>query len=133
MAPLPTDPQPILLLVEDEPDTADLVKMIMMDEGYLVVHVADGQEALDKIAMMPIPTVAVLDIQLPHVDGITILKTIRSIYEWQTVPVVMLTAVADAEYVRTVSALNVQGYLLKPFKRESLVRKIEHARTLARP
>jgi ActR/RegA family two-component response regulator len=49
----PAVDQPILLLVEDEPDTADLVALIMKERGFLVVHAADGQDAMDKIALMP--------------------------------------------------------------------------------
>lgn len=63
--------QPILL-VEDEPDTAALVTLILQEKGYPVVHAADGQDALNKIASMPPPSLVLLDIQLPHVDGVTI-------------------------------------------------------------
>lgn len=120
--------QPFLLLVEDEQDTADLVTLIMKEQGYQVSHAADGSAALEKIALMPPPSLVVLDIQLPHVDGITVLETIRDTPDWQDVPVVMLTAVADADRIRKVRALAVQDYVLKPFKRETLLRYVEQAR-----
>lgn len=120
--------QPFLLLVEDEQDTADLVTLIMKEQGYQVSHAADGSAALEKIALMPPPSLVVLDIQLPHVDGITVLETIRATPDWQDVPVVMLTAVADADRIRKVRALAVQDYVLKPFKRETLLRYVEQAR-----
>ena len=120
--------QPFLLLVEDEQDTADLVTLIMKERGYQVSHAADGSAALEKIALMPPPSLVVLDIQLPHVDGITVLETIRATPDWQDVPVVMLTAVADADRIRKVRALAVQDYVLKPLKRETLLRYVEQAR-----
>ena len=125
----PSATQPLLLLIEDEPDTADLVTLIVKDVGYQVVHAADGSEALEKIALMPPPSLVLLDIQLPHVDGVTILETIRNTPDWQGVPVVMLTAVADQHCISKVASLKVQEYVLKPFKRDTLVKYVERART----
>ena len=128
MSTQPSEAQPSLLLVEDEQDTADLVTLIMKERGYQVSHAADGSAALEKIALMPPPSLVMLDIQLPHVDGIAVLETIRATPDWQDVPVVMLTAVADADRIRKVRALAVQDYVLKPFKQETLLRYVEQAR-----
>lgn len=124
----PSENKPLLLLIEDEQATADLVRLIMEEEGYNVRHTADGHEALEQIALMPPPSLVLLDIQLPHVDGITILETIRATPDWQNVPVIMLTAVADQEHVSKVRALAVQDYVLKPFRRETLLRSMDQAR-----
>ncbi|MBL8075219.1 MAG: response regulator [Nitrospira sp.] len=125
---------PPILVVEDELDTANLVKLILKENGYQVVHAADGQEALDKIASMSIPSLVLLDIQLPHVDGVTILETIRATPDWQDVPVILLTAVVDPLCIRKAVSIKVQDYMLKPFKRDSLLRCIERALIpLARP
>lgn len=130
----PSGNKPPLLLVEDEPDTASLVKLIMEGKGYEVLHAATGSEALDKIALMPPPSLVLLDIQLPDVDGITILETIRATPDWQNVPVIMLTAVSDEQQIRKVLSLTVQGYVLKPFRRETLLRSVDQShRTPARP
>ncbi len=125
--------QPILV-VEDEPDTAELVKLILQEKGYQVVHAADGQDALDKIASMPPPSLVLLDIQLPLVDGITILEMIRATPDWQDVPVVLLTAVVDPLCIRQAVSIKVQDYVLKPFTRDDLLRSVERTLTpLARP
>jgi len=123
-----TNNKPVMLLVEDEQDTADLVMLIMKERGYHVSHAPDGAAALEKIALMPPPSLVVLDIQLPHVDGITVLETIRATPEWQNVPVIMLTAVADRERVGKVRSLSVQDYVVKPFRRETLLRYVDQAR-----
>ena len=125
----PSKNKPPLLLVEDEPDTASLVKLIMEGKGYEVLHAATGSEALDKIALMPPPSLVLLDIQLPDVDGITILETIRATPDWRDVPVIMLTAVSGEQRIRKVLSLNVQGYVLKPFKRETLMSTVERCQT----
>jgi CheY-like chemotaxis protein len=130
----PSGKKPLLLLVEDEPDTASLVTLIMEAKGYQVLHTPDGAEALEKIALMPPPSLTLLDIQLPNVDGVTILETIRATPDWQDVPVIMLTAVSEEQRIRKVLSLTVQGYVLKPFKQETLVSCVEQARMrLPRP
>jgi CheY-like chemotaxis protein len=130
----PSGKKPLLLLVEDESDTARLVKLIMEGKGYQVLHTPDGAEALEKIALMPPPSLILLDIQLPNVDGITILETVRATPDWQDVPVIMLTAVSEEQRIRKVLSLTVQGYVLKPFKQETLVSCVEQARVpLPRP
>jgi DNA-binding response OmpR family regulator len=125
---------PLVLLVEDEQDTADLVTLIMKERGYQVLHAADGSVALEKIALMSPPSLVMLDIQLPHVDGITILETIRATPDWEHVPVIMLTGVADQDKIRKVHALRIQDYVLKPFRRETLLRSVNQShKTSARP
>lgn len=125
---------PLVLLVEDEQDTADLVTLIMKERGYQVLHAADGSVALEKVALMPPPSLVLLDIQLPDVDGITILETIHATPNWENVPVIMLTGVASQDAFRKVRALRVQDYVLKPFKRETLLRSVNQSRkTPARP
>ncbi|MBX3319399.1 MAG: response regulator [Nitrospira sp.] len=129
MSTRPSETRPSILLVEDEPDTADLVKLIMEQEGYQVLHAADGQDALEKVASIPLPSLVLLDIQLPHVDGIAVLETIRAIPDWRDVPVVLMTAVVDPLCIRQAVSLKVQEYLIKPFKRDTLVRYVERALT----
>lgn len=65
-----------------------------------------------------------LDIQLPHVDGVSILCTIRSTPGWKDVPVVMLTADANEQDVRRALVLGAKDYILKPFKRDTLVARL---------
>ena len=117
--------KPTLLHVEDEEDTANLVRLIMEAKGYHVVRAVDGREAQHLICSMAPPTLVLLDIQLPHVNGVKVLDTIRATPDWDNVPVVMLTAVADEQNVREVFSLNVTDYVVKPFKPESLVAYLE--------
>lgn len=106
------DKSPVLL-VEDEQDTAGLVKLIMEGNGYQVLHTADGSEALDTIASTPPPSVILLDIQLPNVDGVATLETIRGTPDRQNLPVILSTAVSDEHRIRKVLFLNVQKLCAK--------------------
>jgi DNA-binding response OmpR family regulator len=125
--------KPPLFLVEDEEDTANLVKLIMEEQGYQVVRAADGREAQEMIVLMPPPSLILLDIQLPHVDGVNVLRTIRATPDWQNVSVVMLTADANEQDVRLALALGAKDYILKPFKRDVLVARLQRYSTSSVP
>ncbi len=122
--------KPTLFLVEDEDDTADLVKLIMEEEGYQVIRAADGRQALKLIDSSPPPSLVLLDMQLPFADGVKLLKHIRQTPSpWKKVPVVMLTADSCARDVRESLTLGAKDYILKPFKREALVARLRQFRT----
>jgi DNA-binding response OmpR family regulator len=116
--------KPILFMVEDDEDTTNLIKLIMEQEGFLVVHAADGRQALERIDNMPPPDVILMDIQIPHVSGLSVLGTIKTKPEWNPIPVVMLTADSAQTDVRRAMELGVQDYILKPFKRDVLVARL---------
>ena len=117
--------KPILLMVEDEEDTANLIKLIMEEEGFGVVHAIDGRQALEQIDNMPPPDVVLMDIQIPHASGLSVLGIIRTKPEWNGIPVVMLTADSAQTEVRRAMELGVQDYIVKPFKREVLVSRLQ--------
>lgn len=112
-------------MVEDEEDTANLIKLIMEEEGFGVIHATDGRQALEQIDDMPPPDVVLMDIQIPHVNGLSVLGIIRTKPEWNAIPVVMLTADSAQAEVRRAMDLRVQDYILKPFKREVLVTRLQ--------
>jgi len=123
--------KPLLLLVEDEEDTAILVKLIMESEGYDVVHAEDGQMALTLIDTLEPPSLVLLDVQLPHADGVTLLEAMRARPDWRSVPVVMLTADGDQRVVLSALALGAKDYILKPFVPDTLISRLRRFRIAA--
>lgn len=116
---------PTLFVVEDEPDTAALLKMIMEEEGYEILHASDGKQAQVQIDALPPPALVLLDIGLPHVNGLELLAQMRKKSTWARVPVVMLTAAADQTQICKAVVAGASAYILKPFKRDSLLAKLE--------
>lgn len=116
--------KPILFLVEDEEDTATLIRMIMEEEGYDVIHARDGKEAQRKIDALPPPALVLLDMGLPHVHGLELLAQIRKKSTWTEVSVVMLTADGDQSRICKAIMAGASDYILKPFKRESLLARL---------
>lgn len=120
--------KPILFLVEDEEDTAILIRMIMEEEGYDAIHASDGKQAQLKIDALPPPALVLLDMGLPHVHGLELLAQIRKKPTWKGVPVVMLTADGDQTHICKAIMAGASDYLLKPFKRESLLARLARFR-----
>jgi DNA-binding response OmpR family regulator len=81
-----------VLVVEDEQDTADLLKRILGREGFSVLHASDGRLATTLIETIRPPSLVLLDLVIPYVNGFELLGVIRRHPDWQGVPVIMLSA-----------------------------------------
>src|SRR5262245_23735214 len=83
-----------VLVVEDDPDIAELVARYLDKAGFASEREVSGREALQKIAAKP-PDVLVLDLMLPHVDGLEICRRLRADEKTAGIPIIMLTARGD--------------------------------------
>lgn len=111
-----------ILVVDDEEDILDLITFGLKKEGYRVVGSKNGQEAL-QLALQEKPDLVVLDIMLPGLSGIEVLKRLKYQRQTQAIPVLMLTAKAE-EVDRVLGLeLGADDYVTKPFSvREVLLR-----------
>jgi CheY-like chemotaxis protein len=121
-----------LLYVEDDPDHAELVLRTLERSGKRagVVHVEDGAAALEYLARVaraevPKPRVILLDLRLPKVDGIDVLRVVKGSPELSAIPVVVLTTSANSQDLSRAYACNVNSYLVKPGDFGSLDAMIE--------
>lgn len=117
------EPSAPILLVEDNPQDVELTLRAFRKRKFSnPIHVArDGEEALDYIhdrgplaGKAPIPTVILLDIRLPKVDGIEVLRQVKAHPIYRTVPVVMLTTSQEDTDIRSCYELGVNSYIVKP-------------------
>jgi len=112
-------PQPILL-VEDNPVDLDLTQRAFARRrfGNPVQVARDGEEALAWIgrweAGEPLPAVILLDIKLPRVNGLEVLRRLKSHGRFRTIPVVMLTSSSENTDLRTAYELGANSYIVKP-------------------
>lgn len=111
----------IILLVEDNPDDEELTLRALQKNNILnEVRVArDGQEALDyffgaNAANNPEPSIVLLDLKLPKVDGLEVLRRIRGDERTRTQPVVILTSSKEEQDLLTGYRLGVNSYIRKP-------------------
>jgi DNA-binding response OmpR family regulator len=112
---------PTILVVEDESSIASFVSLYLKNAGYVVKTAATGAEALAEAASVS-PTLVVLDLMLPDIDGIEVCKRLR---QHSDVPILMLTA--RDEDVDKIIGLEVgaDDYLTKPFNPRELVARIK--------
>jgi DNA-binding response OmpR family regulator len=114
-------PTPPILVVEDEPRVAGLIRLYLEHAGYAVETAVDGREALARARSEPAPRLIVLDVMLPHVDGFEVCRRLR---EESDVPIIVVTArVAEADRIEGLE-LGADDYLTKPFSPRELVARV---------
>ena len=118
-------PKTQILVVEDNPDEAQIVRMILEPEGYEVTLAADGQEGLEKMRALK-PDLIILDVMMPVLSGFAMCAQLRQEPQYQGIPVILLTAVAqhvrDTKYpLDGILRADVEEYLEKPIDPAALV------------
>jgi len=112
-----------ILIVEDDPDIAELVGRYLDKAGFITERVASGREALTAIAARP-PELLVLDLMLPHVDGLEVCRVLRANETTAAIPIIMLTARAEESERIVGLELGADDYLAKPFSPNELVARV---------
>lgn len=117
-------PKPKILLVDDEEYIVELVKFNLEKEGFFVIPAYDGQEALNMVKNH-MPDLIILDIMIPIIDGFEVCKTLKSDENFNSIPIIMLTA--KGEEFDTVFGLELgaDDYIKKPFSPRELVARIK--------
>ena len=112
-----------ILIVEDDPDIAELVAHYLDKAGFTTERIVSGRDALAAIAAK-LPDLVVLDLMLPQVDGLEICRTVRSDEKTAAIPIIMLTARADESDRIVGLELGADDYLAKPFSPNELVARV---------
>ncbi|HTC95930.1 MAG TPA: response regulator [Terriglobales bacterium] len=112
-----------ILLVEDNLMIRELVREILEIAGYEVVEACDGNEAL-RMTAETLPSLVLLDIQLPGLDGFTVLHHLRRDTRFNKIPVIALTAYALHSDRQRILEAGFDCYMTKPINRASLLENI---------
>lgn len=110
-----------ILIVDDDKNICELVRLYLEKEGYMTDIAYDGRQALDIFTANP-PMAVILDIMLPVVDGIEVLKEIRRM---GNIPVIMLTAKGETFDKVLGLELGADDYIVKPFEPKELVARVK--------
>jgi DNA-binding response OmpR family regulator len=109
-----------ILIADDEADIRNLIKISLEENGYTVLSAQNGKEALDLLLSEDIH-LAILDVMMPIMDGFNLLRKIR---EYNTIPVIMLTARTDDMDKVLGLGLGADDYLSKPFSISELIARV---------
>ncbi len=119
---------PLIVIVEDDKSTLELLSLYLTNEGYRVAHVYNGADAIARIRELK-PFAIILDIMLPQKDGWEILQEIKSDDEIKDIPVIIYSIVDNKDLG---FALGASDYLVKPIDRNLLVKRINELSMRAR-
>ena len=113
-----------ILIADDESSVTELVRMTLEDEHVRVVVAADGVTAV-ALASEILPSLILLDVNMPGWDGIEVCRRLRADGRFAATPIVMLTAAARAEDVRRGLEAGATEYLTKPFSPVRLLTRVD--------
>ncbi|WP_372395445.1 response regulator [Azospirillum sp. HJ39] len=115
-----------ILSVDDSASMRQMVKLTLSSAGYQVVEAADGREALAK-AKTGSFNLVLTDLNMPNMDGLTLIRELRTLAAYRGIPIVFLTTESDAGKKAEAKAAGATAWIVKPFQPDqllSVVRKI---------
>ena len=113
-----------ILAVDDSGSLRQMVVFSLKAAGYQVVEAVDGQDGLDK-AKSGTYDLILTDQNMPRMDGLTLIRSLRSLPSYQSIPILMLTTEASAEMKAKGRAAGANGWLVKPFDPQRLVEVVK--------
>jgi len=114
-----------ILVVDDNPDTVTLVKTLLEANGYGVQTAYNGLEVFSRLEEQK-PDLIFLDIMMPQMDGMAVLKRLKGTAETSSIPVIMLTAKVQYEDMIESYELGADYYIFKPFTNTQLIKGINY-------
>ena len=114
----------MILVVDDEPHIAQILKFTLEKAGYHVRTAENGQEALEKIQELE-PNLVILDVMMPVMDGYEVCRKMREDFKMSQIPVIMLSA--KGELPERVKGLEggANDYLIKPYSNDELLLRVK--------
>lgn len=123
----PTDEAPLkILVVEDDPDISEFLTDRLAQQGFNVLHVDNGEDAL-QTAGRHRPHLVLLDMRLPGIDGLTVCQLLEEDPATSSIPVIFLSGMEAPNIIRRSRAAGGQFFLRKPYDPDVLLLLIEHA------
>ena len=116
---------PLVVVVEDDDHIAQVLRFMLERQGYRVIHLADGRAASEHVAASgEAPSLIMLDVMLPYLDGFEIVALVRARPDWIAVPILMLTAKnTERDTVRALDA-GANDFVSKPFQPNELLARV---------
>lgn len=114
---------PKILLVDDEPSIVKMVGKRLEVEGFQVIVAMDGQDGLQK-AQTEQPSLIILDLMLPKLNGYEVCAMLKQDTRYQKIPIMMFTAKAQEKDEKLGMECGANGYLRKPFRAQELLEQI---------
>ena len=115
--------RPSILVIDDEPNNFDVIQALLGNEGYLFHYASSGQRALDRLDRF-LPDAILLDVMMPDLDGIEVCRRIKASSKWQSIPVIVVTALTDKAELERCLSTGAEDFISKPVNRLELVARV---------
>jgi len=112
-----------ILIVEDDANLCELVKLRLEEHGFDVIEVADGMQMFKKMRKVK-PDLIILDVMLPKMDGYKLCGLLKNYDPYRDIPIIIFTALSGSDSKRTAKEMGAEAYLAKPFDAKVLINKI---------
>ena len=109
----------VILTVDDSASVRQMVKFTLSDAGYTVIEAVDGKDALAKLTR-PVNLV-ITDLNMPNLDGIGLIKSLRAMPAFRFIPIIMLTTESQDSRKQEGKAAGATGWIVKPFATQQLL------------
>jgi len=116
----------VILIIEDDPDIQELLSHTMSREGWKLLQVKTGEDGL-KILKTKKVNCILLDIMLPGIDGLKVLKKIKEVDQCKSIPVIMASAKGEEADIVTGLELGADDYVVKPYSPKVLIARVRAA------
>ncbi|MBH9552162.1 response regulator [Inhella gelatinilytica] len=110
-----------VMVIDDSGSFRTVVKLALQKAGYTVVEAGDGKDALTKLEATAKVNLIVCDVNMPNMDGLTFLKTIKGMAAYKFTPVIMLTTESQEAKKSEGRAAGAKAWITKPFQPSQLV------------
>ena len=108
-----------VLTVDDSASVRQMIRFTLSDAGYGVIEAVDGKDALAKLES-PVNLI-ITDLNMPNLDGLGLIRRVRSNPAWKGVPIIMLTTESQESRKQEGKAAGATGWIVKPFTPQQLV------------
>jgi len=114
-----------ILAVDDSTSIRQMVAFTLKSAGYTVIEAVDGQDGLDKAKSQSGIDLVLTDQNMPRMDGMTLIKTLRGMPQFSATPILMLTTESSDEMKTQGKAVGATGWIVKPFDPHKLLEVIK--------
>ncbi|RJP28062.1 MAG: response regulator [Candidatus Omnitrophota bacterium] len=113
-----------ILIVDDEPELVEVLRLRLEANGYTVMEASNGQEGFDMARGLK-PDLIILDLMLPKIDGYKICRMLKFDEKYKHIPIILFTARAQDQDLKTGMEVGADAYITKPFEPQVLLSKIK--------
>lgn len=120
----PSATAPVVMIVDDSLTVRKVTSRLLERQGYEILIAKDGVGALQLLREI-VPAVMLIDIEMPHMDGFELIRTVRNNPELQAIPIIVITSRTAEKHRKVAEELGVSAFMGKPYQEDELLQHIE--------